>query len=94
MATATRQRKTDGHVRRGAAGAPVPSMEFLIFEDNSGDYHWTIVADDGARLAGSGGFASYDHAQQAVEQIRRGVGSARFEAGAAAGSPDGSDCAP
>jgi uncharacterized protein YegP (UPF0339 family) len=36
-----------------------PPMEFVIFEDNGGHYHWTIVAADGATLARSGGFASY-----------------------------------
>jgi uncharacterized protein YegP (UPF0339 family) len=87
MATATRQSRTQGHVRRRAADIGVPSMEFLIFEDNAGDYHWTIVAGDGATLARSGGFASYDRAKQAVEQIRHGVASARFEASADAARP-------
>jgi uncharacterized protein YegP (UPF0339 family) len=62
-------------------------MEFLIFEDNAGDYHWTIVDGDGATLARSEGFASYDRATQAVEQIRHGVASARFEASAAGARP-------
>jgi uncharacterized protein YegP (UPF0339 family) len=88
MATATTQARTKGDVRVRAAGAPSSSMEFLIFEDNAGDYHWTIVAGDGASLAGSGGFPSYDHAKLAVEQIRHGVGSARFDAGAGPGAPD------
>lgn len=96
MATATRQPRTQGHGPRRAADVPVPSLEFLIFEDNAGDYlfednagdyHWTIVVGDGATLARSGGFASYDHAKQAVEQIRHGVASARFEASAAGARP-------
>lgn len=87
MATATRQPRTQRHIRRRAADVSVPSMEFLIFEDNAGEYHWTIVAGDGATLARSGGFASYDHAKQAVEQIRHGVASARFEASAAGARP-------
>ena len=87
MATATRPSPTDGHARRTAADVRVPSMEFLIFEDNGGDYHWAIVVGDGATLAWSGGFASYDCAKHAVEQIRHGVVSARFEAGAAGARP-------
>jgi uncharacterized protein YegP (UPF0339 family) len=87
MATATRQPRTQGHVPSRAADVRVPSLEFLIFEDNAGDYHWTVVAGDGATLARSGGFASYDYAKQAVEQIRHGVASARFEASAAGARP-------
>jgi len=87
MATAIRQPRTQAHARRRAADVQAPSMEFLIFEDNAGDYHWAIVAGDGATLARSGGFASYDDAKQAVEQIRHGVASARFEASPAAARP-------
>ena len=91
MATATRQPRTQGHIRRRAADVCVPSMEVLIFEDNAGDHHWTIVAGDGATLARSRGFASYDHAKQAVEQIRHGVASARFEASVAGARPSRED---
>jgi uncharacterized protein YegP (UPF0339 family) len=82
VATATRQPRTHGHVQRRTTDGRVASLEFLIFEDNAGDYHWTIVAGDGAILARSGGFASYDHAKQAVEQVRHGAASARLRAGA------------
>jgi uncharacterized protein YegP (UPF0339 family) len=59
---------------------PVPaSLAFVIYEDNGGDYHWTIVADDGAALARSGGFASYADAEKAARQVRDGAASARFE---------------
>ena len=56
------------------------SMEFLIFQDNGGAYHWTIVAGDGATLARSGSFASYDHAEQAALRVRDGAAAARFAA--------------
>jgi len=58
--------------------APEP-MEFLIFEDNGGAYHWRIVAGDGAILAQSGSFASYDDAEQAAHRVRDGAVSARFD---------------
>jgi len=55
------------------------SMEFLIFEDNGGDYHWTIVARDGATLARSGSLGSYEDAERAAQHVRDGVASALFE---------------
>lgn len=53
MATATKRSRASkqlaerpAHVHAGAA------MEFLIFEDNSGSYHWMILAGDGSHLGG------------------------------------------
>jgi uncharacterized protein YegP (UPF0339 family) len=66
-------------------GEPVPearvpeSMQFLIFEDNGGDYHWTIVGRDGATLARSGSFASYDDAEKTANHVRDVAASALFE---------------
>lgn len=57
-------------------------MRFLVFEDNSGAYHWRIVAPDGATLAQSGSFASRDRAQLAAQRVRDGAASARFARGA------------
>src|SRR5205807_1058736 len=54
-------------------------LEFLIFEDNGGAYHFRIVDGDGANLAQSGGFASYDSAEQASRRVRDGAASARFD---------------
>jgi len=62
-------------------------MEFLIFEDNGGDYHWTIVAADGATLARSGDFASYQDAERAAQHVRDGAASAPFEHRAASARP-------
>ncbi len=80
MATATKKPRASkrlaarpAHVHARAA------MEFLIFEDNSGSYHWTILAGDGSRLGGSGDYASYDDAERAAEQIRDGAASAGLE---------------
>ena len=55
------------------------SIEFLIFEDNGGDYHWRIIAGDGGTLAESVTFASYEDAEQAARRVRDGVGAASFE---------------
>jgi uncharacterized protein YegP (UPF0339 family) len=80
MATEIKKLRAAGRLPRGAREARVPeSMQFLIFEDNGGDYHWTIVAADGATLAGSAGFASYEDAERAAQHVRDGAPSARFE---------------
>jgi uncharacterized protein YegP (UPF0339 family) len=80
VATATQKYRTAGRLARRAREMRAPeSMEFLIVEDNGGDYHWTIVAGDGATLARSGSFASYDDAGKAAQHVRDGAASARFE---------------
>ena len=63
------------------------SIKFLIFEDNGGDYHWTIVAADGATLARSGDFASYADAQYAAQHVRNGAASAPLQHRAASAPP-------
>ena len=84
MATATRQSRAARKLGRRAAGAGVQAMmEFEIFEDNGGAYHWRIVAGVGETLAQSGGFASYDEAEQAARRVRKGAALGRFEPRAA-----------
>ena len=80
MATATKKSRAATQLARRARDARVPaSMEFLIFEDNGGDYHWTIVAGDGATLARSGTFGSYEDAERAAQRVRDGVADPLFE---------------
>jgi len=57
---------------------PAP-VTFLLYEDNSGGYYWTIVADDGHVLARSAVFASYEEANFAADVVYRGVAGASFE---------------
>jgi uncharacterized protein YegP (UPF0339 family) len=54
-------------------------MNFLVFEDNSGGYHWTIVARSGETLVQSASFASYEQAKQAARVVHTGAASASFE---------------
>jgi uncharacterized protein YegP (UPF0339 family) len=54
-------------------------MSFLVFEDNGGGYHWTIVADSGETLVQSASFGSYEEAKQAARIVRGGASSAPFE---------------
>lgn len=89
MATAIQESRTPGRLPRRTREVLTPeSMEFLIFEDNVGDHHWTIVAGDGATVARSGSFASYQDAERAAQHVRDGAASARFERRAVAKLPD------
>ena len=87
MATATKKSRAAGQLARRARDVrQSASMEFLIFQDNGGAYYWTI-AGDGATLARSGSFASYDHAEQAARRVRDGAAAARFDARAGQARP-------
>jgi uncharacterized protein YegP (UPF0339 family) len=88
MATATKKAPAAGQVVRGArAVADSASMEFAIFEDNGGRYHWMIVAGNGRIIAQSVEFASYEDAEQAARHVRDGAGSASFRPRAGGGRP-------
>jgi uncharacterized protein YegP (UPF0339 family) len=79
MGTAPKKSRAARQLARSARDVRVrESMEFFIFEDNGGAYHWRIVDADGATLAESGTFASYDRAEQAAQRVRDGAASARF----------------
>ncbi len=78
MATATKRSRATGQIAHSPAQVVAP-MEFLIFEDNGGCYHWRILAGDGTALGRSGDFGSYDDAEQAAQDIVDGAASARFE---------------
>ena len=54
-------------------------MKFRIFEDNGGDYCWTLLAAGGERLAQSMRFASYQEAARAACIARAGAASAPIE---------------
>ncbi len=56
-----------------------PSMAFLVYEDNGGGYHWTIVADSGETLVRSASFSSYEDARAAAGIVQRGASRASFE---------------
>jgi uncharacterized protein YegP (UPF0339 family) len=80
MATATKKSRAAGRSTRRAREVRASlSMEFLIFEDNGGHYHWAIVTGDDSTLARSEGFASYDDAEKAASDVRDGAGSAVLE---------------
>jgi hypothetical protein len=87
MATATKPaHATGGANRRAAAASNSVSMEFLIVEENGGDYHLTLLDRDGNSLARSPSCASYEHAEAAARVVLAGAGSARLGRRAANGS--------
>ena len=77
MATATKQPRSTRQ-RDNRTGDGVPN-EFLVYQNNGGDYHWAIVSADGTTLAQSGPFASFDDAEQAALRVRDGAASVRVE---------------
>ncbi len=88
MGTAPKRSRAARQLAGRPAEASVPApMEFGLFEDNGGCYHWRLSAGDGAILAQSGGFASYDSAEQAARLVRSGADSARFAFRAAESLP-------
>jgi uncharacterized protein YegP (UPF0339 family) len=76
----TQAKTAKRNARVTARARPKPaSMTFLVFEDNSGGYHWTIVAASGESLVQSASFASYEDAKQAARVVHAGAASASFE---------------
>ncbi len=80
MATATKKGRAARPVAGGGGGVPEPAvLEFLVYGDNGGGYHWEIVGDSGETLAQSVSFATHDDAERAARYLYDRVGSARFE---------------
>jgi hypothetical protein len=79
MATATKMaRAATGATRGAVVASDSVSMEFLVVEDNGGDYHWTLMDRDGNSLARSPSFASYEHTEDAARVVLAGAASARL----------------
>jgi uncharacterized protein YegP (UPF0339 family) len=80
MTTATKKSRAPARLAHDAPDTSASEpLEFLIFEDNGGNYHWKIDTGDGATLALSGSYVSYEDAGRAVQRVRVGAASARFE---------------
>ena len=61
--------------RSVAARPDSRAISFLVFEDNGGDYCWSIVGSDGESLAQSRPYATHDDAASAASVVRDGAGS-------------------
>jgi len=88
MATATERARAARQVgRRAEAASESEAITFLVFQDNGGNYRWSIVDSRGESLAQSGTFATYDAAHTAAGVVRDAAGSSRFEHRPAADRP-------
>jgi uncharacterized protein YegP (UPF0339 family) len=77
MATATKKPRADRQVARHAANrSESAAMTFLVFEDNGGDYCWTILGSDGESLAHSRPYPTHDDAAHAARLVHDGAGVA------------------
>jgi hypothetical protein len=87
MATATKKIHAARPVARGARDvSQSASLEFLVHQDNGGDYHWEIVGEGGESLAQSSqSFAAREDAERGARRVHGGAGSARLEPHVAAG---------
>ena len=73
MANATRKSHAAKQVASGAVGVSESGpVEFLVFRDNGGDYHWTIVTGSGESIAQSAGYASHKNAEYAARYVYEG----------------------
>jgi uncharacterized protein YegP (UPF0339 family) len=80
MATAAMKARANPGANGGAVVASESvSMEFVILEDNGGDYHWTLLDHNGNNLARSPSFASYLDAENAARGVLAAAGSARLD---------------
>src|SRR5207244_12433746 len=86
MATPTMEGRVVSALARDRRGvSESASLEFFVFEDNGGGYHWAIVGGSGKSLAQSGSFGSYEEAAHAGRCVRDGAESARCQRRAAEG---------
>jgi len=86
MATATKSARPSRRVARRTRAGSV-AIEFVIFEDNGGGYHWTILEGGGESLVRSPSFASRVEAEHAARVVRDNAGGARLEGRAADDPP-------
>ena len=88
MATATQKsRATRQAQRRAALVAESAALTFLVFEDNGGSYHWTLLGTDGESLARSRPYTTHEEAAHAARVVRDRSGTGRLETGRAPDLP-------
>lgn len=75
MATATRTQRARQATQRAAVEPGPVAITFVVVEDNSGDYRWTMVDGRGDTLGQSPAFATYESADTAAGVVRDALGS-------------------
>jgi uncharacterized protein YegP (UPF0339 family) len=79
-AKATRAVPGNGTAAAAARALREPAaMKFVVFEDNAGGYHWTIVAASGETLVQSASFGSHEEAERAARIVHGAAASASLE---------------
>jgi uncharacterized protein YegP (UPF0339 family) len=79
MATATSKAQASKRTAlRGHDTHEAPAVEFAVYRDNGGSYHWEIVDAAGESLGHSERFSSRDEAERAARYVYDGVKSAHF----------------
>jgi uncharacterized protein YegP (UPF0339 family) len=79
MATATKKVSAAKSGSRSVGGrSPSQSLDFLIYGDNDGGFHWEIVAANGESLVQSSSFPSHGAAELAARRLYDGVAAAPF----------------
>jgi uncharacterized protein YegP (UPF0339 family) len=76
MATVTKKVRAVRPV--GAPDVSDSPLEFLVYRDNGGSYHWEIVQDSGESLIHSASFGSHEDAKRAARYVHDRAGLARF----------------
>jgi uncharacterized protein YegP (UPF0339 family) len=57
-------------------------MQFVIYQDNGGRFHWRLMGDDGGKVAVSAGhFGTAEEARQAAADVHEHTGAATGTAG-------------
>jgi uncharacterized protein YegP (UPF0339 family) len=82
MATATKKARVASSV--SARDVSESSLEFLIYRDNAGSYHWEIV-EGSESLVHSVSFSSHEDAERAARHVYERAGLAHFGPSAADG---------
>jgi uncharacterized protein YegP (UPF0339 family) len=78
MATATKKVRAATPVAPGDVSES--ALEFHVYVDNGGSYHWEIVQDGGESLTHSGSFRCHEDATRAARFVYERAGRARFGA--------------
>jgi uncharacterized protein YegP (UPF0339 family) len=78
MATATKKTRAARPVP--ARGVSSSSLQFLVYRDNGGSYHWEI-AEGGQSLVHSMSFGSHKDAERAARYVYDRAGAANFAPG-------------
>jgi uncharacterized protein YegP (UPF0339 family) len=80
MATATKKpAKTGAETPRPTRALKPAGSKFLIYEDNAGQFRWTLVDRGEHMLAESASFGTYAAAEKALAHLRESAGTTELQ---------------